>query len=210
MTKIKAIVFDLGKVIFDLSYEQVIAYWAEKANKDYQELLDGFVYNDIFEQYERGELSDAAFRDAVRTIYHLPITDEEFDSGWNNIYLDIFDGINNLLRDLSAQYHVVALSNTNHIHKLVWEVRYADTLQYFEKIFASHEMGCRKPEPQCFHMVLDYLNLAPEATVFVDDHPANIEAANRIGLHTVLVTSFPQMQHDLMQILNKQENTIVE
>ena len=81
MTKIKAIVFDLGKVIFDLSYEQVIAYWAEKANKDYQELLDGFVYNDIFEQYERGELSDAAFRDAVRSFYHLPITDEEFDAG---------------------------------------------------------------------------------------------------------------------------------
>lgn len=71
-------------------------------------------------------------------------------------------------------------------------------------------MGCRKPEPHCFHMVLDYLNLAPEAIVFVDDHPANIEMANRIGLHTILVTSFPQMQHDLMQILNKQENTIVE
>lgn len=210
MHNIKAIVFDLGKVIFDLSYEQVIAYWAEKANKNYQEFLDGFVYNDIFEQYERGELSDATFRDAVRNLYHLPISDEEFDAGWNNIYLDIFDGINDLLRELSAQYHVVALSNTNHIHKLVWEVRYAETLQYFEKIFASHEMGCRKPEIQCFQMVIDYLQLNPQEIVFLDDHPANIEAANNLGLNTVLVTSFQQMQHDLMQILNQQENTIVE
>lgn len=51
------------------------------------------------------------------------------------------------------------------------------------RVFCSAEFGIGKPEPAFFHHCLERLQLAPAAVLFVDDKPANVDAARAIGLH---------------------------
>ena len=50
-------------------------------------------------------------------------------------------------------------------------------------VFCSAEFGIGKPKPAFFHHCLERLQLAPAAALFVDDKPANVDAARAIGLH---------------------------
>ena len=53
-------------------------------------------------------------------------------------------------------------------------------------VVISGEVGLRKPDPAIFTMTTDRLGLAPEACIFVDDHPGHLKAARGVGMKTVL------------------------
>jgi putative hydrolase of the HAD superfamily len=67
----------------------------------------------------------------------------------------------------------------------------------FERVFSSHLIGHRKPEPAAYQVVLDYLQMPPAQTWFFDDNHDNVDAANKMGIHAVLVTSFEKMIDDM-------------
>jgi putative hydrolase of the HAD superfamily len=56
----------------------------------------------------------------------------------------------------------------------------------FDVVVASCEIGIAKPEAEIFLHCVRRLEVAAEEALFVDDHPANIEAAARLGLRTFL------------------------
>jgi putative hydrolase of the HAD superfamily len=58
----------------------------------------------------------------------------------------------------------------------------------FEVIIDSSHEGIRKPNPAIFHLALDRLGgVAADRTVFLDDYPGNITAAEALGMHGILV-----------------------
>lgn len=62
-----------------------------------------------------------------------------------------------------------------------------DTLGVFDRFTAvtySYEVGRAKPDPRIYHRALDALGALPHETLFVDDRPVNVEAAQALGLHT--------------------------
>lgn len=66
-----------------------------------------------------------------------------------------------------------------------WDTaHYADNLRggLFDVVVISGEVGLRKPDPEIFQLTADRLGLPPAACVFVDDHPANVRAAERVGM----------------------------
>jgi epoxide hydrolase-like predicted phosphatase len=65
--------------------------------------------------------------------------------------------------------------------------------ELFEVIIDSSAVGVRKPDPRIFQMALDKLGVTAQDSVFVDDHPGNIRAAEQLGITGVLVgTDRPQ------------------
>jgi epoxide hydrolase-like predicted phosphatase len=59
--------------------------------------------------------------------------------------------------------------------------------ELFEVIIDSSAVGVRKPDPRIFQMALDRLGVTAQDSVFVDDHPGNIRAAEKLGITGVLV-----------------------
>lgn len=199
MTDIKAIIFDLGKVVFDLSFERVFQSWATSSGGKFDDIESRFMFDELFDRFERNEVSPAEFRATVTQRLNLKLSDQDFDNGWCDLYLDVYNDMDNLLVGLKRKYKLIGLTNTNAIHSKVWTVKYADTLQHFEKIFSSHELATRKPERKIFEIVLDYLKSKPEQTLFLDDNQDNINGAKEIGINTILVTSNAQMMKDISQ-----------
>lgn len=59
--------------------------------------------------------------------------------------------------------------------------------RYFEMIVISAEERCTKPARGMFDPALQRLNVQPHEVLFVDDSPALINAADRLGYRAVLV-----------------------
>jgi HAD superfamily hydrolase (TIGR01509 family) len=71
----------------------------------------------------------------------------------------------------------------------------------FKGIVISGEIKMAKPEREIFEYLLRRYALAAADTVFVDDHAPNIEAAQKVGLHTVWFRDAAQCALELEQLL---------
>ena len=58
-------------------------------------------------------------------------------------------------------------------------------LDWFEAIVISGDFGFAKPDPRIFGHLIDRFGLDPSRTLFIDDAPANIDAATALGLRTL-------------------------
>lgn len=195
--KITGLIFDLGGVVFDCSFDRTFDTWATLTGKPAEEIKREFKFSDNFEKFERSEISPRQFMESVSEQLNYKFDYATFEKGWNAIYLNIIRDIDHLLIELKRNYRIVALTNTNSAHALVWPEKYSDNLRHFEKIFSSHEMGIRKPEAKAFQTVLDCLNISAQQTIFLDDKEEYIEGAEQLGINTVLVTSYSQMLNGL-------------
>lgn len=193
MPAYKALVFDLGKVVFDLSFDRVSQAWATAANAPCEAFQNTLKFDALFDQFERNEIAPEAFRTAVNARLGLALTDPHFDAGWSALYMGVYPGVEALLARLRRRYRLVALTNTNALHHRVWPAKYAAALRPFERVFCSHELGARKPEAEAYRPVLDYLQVAPHHVGFLDDHPDNVRGAEALGLQGIVVTSYAQM-----------------
>jgi len=62
----------------------------------------------------------------------------------------------------------------------------------FDDVVDSSEVGVRKPDPAIFVLALERLGgLVPAQVAFLDDHPANVDAATELGLTALLVGENP-------------------
>jgi glucose-1-phosphatase len=66
-----------------------------------------------------------------------------------------------------------------------------------DRAYVSAAFGLRKPDPDVFLRCLERLGVAPEASLFVDDSPANVVGARAAGLHGHDYTSPEAFEADL-------------
>ena len=71
--------------------------------------------------------------------------------------------------------------------------------RWFEAgVFSSRVKQC-KPGRAIFEIAAERFGVAPEELLLIDDHPVNVEAAQKLGWQTVLFTSAAQVRNALVQ-----------
>ena len=70
-------------------------------------------------------------------------------------------------------------------------------LDAFEGIVVSGEVGLTKPDPAVFRLLLGRFNLEPTNCILVDDHLPNVQAAEALGLSTVLFRDAADLHKEL-------------
>ena len=185
---IKNIVFDLGGVLIDLDFKSAINGLQKAGFTNVKEQLQAFDREGIFQKFELGDISADEFRASIRENSNVSLTDEEVDSLWNLMLLEIPREKLELILDLRSKYMVYLLSNTNSIHwdyvcKNAFNYRGFRMDDYFEETFLSYEMHLAKPDKAIFEKMLNDANLLPEETLFIDDSEANCKAAAEVGIH---------------------------
>lgn len=191
---IKNIVFDFGGVIFDLAYEQAVESFRRIGLADADQRLDRYHQRGIFEQLESGLITPDAFRAALEKMCCRALTHDEVLGAWlgyvgGPVDLRRLDAIDDLRR---RGYHTFLLSNTNPYVQQWAESEafcaYRRPLSSFmDKCYTSYQVGIMKPHEGIFlHMLAD-AHLQPAETLFLDDSQANVDAAARLGIQTLLV-----------------------
>lgn len=188
MQKFEAIIFDLGGVIIDLSYQRTAAAFVELGLKNFDDIYSKAKQSNLFDDFEKGIMSEVGFRSELKR--HLPqnTTVTQIDHAWNAMLLDIPVQRVEFIKQVGAKYRIFLLSNTNRIHvkaftKMADEILGANNfLSIFEKSYLSCEMGMRKPDAEIFEKVLSDNNLDRSKTLFIDDSIQHVEGALKIGL----------------------------
>lgn len=62
----------------------------------------------------------------------------------------------------------------------------------------SYQLGIAKPDPAIYHHVLDKLAVPAQETLFIDDKPINIEAAQAVGMKGLVYTTLANLRADLL------------
>lgn len=188
-TDIKNLVIDFGGVLIDLDRRRCVENFKKLGLTDVEKVLDIYHQQDFFQNYEKGLITSAEFREEIRGRIGKPVPDAEIDEAWNSFLVGIPTFKLDLLLELRRNYVVYLLSNTNELH-WQWSCRNAfpykgfSVEDYFEHIYLSFEMKKAKPDTAIFRQVLDETGILPEETLFIDDSEANCRAAETLGIST--------------------------
>ncbi|MGQ0828458.1 MAG: HAD family hydrolase [Bacteroidota bacterium] len=186
----KNIIFDLGGVILNIDYTLLIKAFKNLEIEHFDELYSQAHQIKWFDQYEKGQISSADFRNEIRSFAKKNIPDELIDQAWNSMLLDLPAERLKLLQSFKRTHRTFLLSNTNEIHMkainkyLQKTYGISDLSGCFEKMYLSYEIGMRKPNADIFELVLSENKLMPSETLFIEDSIQHIEAAKKLGIHT--------------------------
>ncbi len=94
--------------------------------------------------------------------------------------VEFFEGAIETISMLANQFILGALTNGNA------DIRRLGLDSYFSFAFSAEEVGAPKPANDLFRRALAHTRTKPGQMIYVGDNPVHdIDAANRVGLHTV-------------------------
>lgn len=188
-TAVKALLFDLGGVVFEFDFAYALAHWAPRSALAPDALRQAFSHDEDYQRHERGELSSAQYFDTLRTKLLLQASDADIEAGWNAIFRSEISQTLDLIAAARHRYPCFAFSNTNRSHHAAWRAAYPRIEATFDRVFVSSDIGLRKPERAAFEHVCREIGLPPTALLFFDDLEENVAGARACGLQAVRVTS---------------------
>lgn len=186
MNHIKHLLFDFGNVLLNLDEHRT---W-----QGLEEILDPKLCEDINEQvffpFECGLISEDSFFNRLQRRSLQVLQGDVYVKIWNAMLLDLPEHRIHFLEKLKSDYNIYLLSNTNitHLRSVQHKIkRTYPTLDFealFNKMYFSHDIHLRKPDPKIFEFVLQDASLLPHECLFIDDKIENIEAAQSLGINS--------------------------
>jgi epoxide hydrolase-like predicted phosphatase len=196
MGRFDAVMWDFGGVFSPSPFTAVdaIAHEREIDPTRFRKAIFGAYDQDgdhPWHRLERGELDVMSARDGIMSEARA----QGFEADPIEIFIRIGEGagIRSEVVELATQvkskgFQTAIVTNNAKEFRERW-VASVPVDEICHEIVDSSEIGIRKPDPRIFEHALDRLGgVDPERAIFVDDYPANVAAANALGLHGVLMS----------------------
>lgn len=200
-----AIFFDLGGVIVDFDHRS-IAHALLGTEAGTRALSSEEAHQWLFHPttglncaFNAGRISPRDFHEAICRKFGLTLPYQRFAKIWSDIFSEN-QGVSQMIHDLSGSFPLYLISNTDPLHFQHIVKQYA-VLQKFEAWVLSYEVGACKPDEKIFLAALDRAGVAPDRSVFIDDIPAYVEAAQDVGFHAIQYTSTWTLKSALSSLL---------
>ncbi len=191
MQKIKQIVFDFGNVLFDINLPAIgMGFEAHLGKADAERLMQKLKDRGIKLGYETGALTTDEFLQQVsNAALPLQLDTKQVRDIWNSIFVGMPAHRFEMLLNLRQRYKVYLLSNINDLH-LRYITAYLEKTygivdfeqRYFDGVYYSHLVRMCKPDLEIYQYLITDAQIEPEETVFFDDLPENIRAAEAVGI----------------------------
>jgi epoxide hydrolase-like predicted phosphatase len=196
---IRAVFFDLGGVIVRTEYQAPRERLAERLNMTYED-INRFVFEtETSRKASVGAISADEHWAAVTRRLGRPASEakairDEFFAG------DMVDrGLLDFVRSLRPRYKTGVISNAwPDLRDYIVRSKFEDA---FDTLVISAEVGVMKPEAKIYQVALEQLRVKANEAVFVDDMPANIEAARALGMQGVLFLNPAEALTELKELL---------
>ena len=206
-TNFETIIFDLGGVLFDIDYKLTSDAFVQLGMKDFDAAYSQAAQSQVFDEFEKGNLSNEVFRNFIRENISSQLKDAEIDAAWNAMLIGMQPVKFNTLKTLKSKLPLYLLSNTNGIHlPKVFEMIAKQTPENslkdsFNHCYFSNQIHLRKPNAEIFELVIQQNNLQPGKTLFIDDSIQHVEGAKKIGLQAFHLTKDWTIEKLFAQIL---------
>jgi glucose-1-phosphatase len=193
---IKAVIFDLGRVIVPFDFRRGYARIEALTGIPLAEIPGRIRHTGLVDRLESGQIDPRDFVRQLSEVLNLHCTYEEFSEIWSSIFLPETLVPDDLLRGIASRYRLVLLSNTNAIHFKMIRENYP-LLRHFHALVLSHEVGAMKPSPLIYAKAVEAAGCLPEECFFTDDIAEYVEGARRYGIDAVQFQSAAQIEGEL-------------
>jgi 2-haloacid dehalogenase len=123
---------------------------------------------------------------------------EAYYGRWEEMLGDLIWDTVDIVDELRAGgVRLLALTNWSHEEFPVARPRMS-FLDHFDGVLVSGEVKLIKPDPAIFELLSERHQVDPAIAVFVDDSPANVATAARLGFDALQFTSSAQLRADLV------------
>lgn len=193
---IRAIIFDIGRVIVRVNVERAMSELAAQTVLTPAELWAAIEKDPRWRDWQEGRLTPHDWYLHLGARLGIALSFEDFCAAWNRA-LDpqpiLQDG---LFMGLARNYRLALLSNTDPIHVAHMESNFSFVSHFPHRVY-SCAAGATKPNPLIFREALQACRAkAPEA-VYIDDIEEYVEAARRLGARGIRFQSGEQLRSEL-------------
>jgi putative hydrolase of the HAD superfamily len=197
---IKGVIFDYGRVLAWTQDQEPRSAWERRLG-----LAPGVLTQTVHNEHswiaaQRGTITIDAHWQAVRTALHL--TPAETAALRAAFYAgDVLNAelVACIDRLRTSGLRVGLLSNFS--ADLRTMLAQHDLLRRFDALAISAEIGVMKPDAAAYRAILAMMHMEAHTCVFIDDVPANVAAAQAVGLHGIVFADNPSCLAALMRLL---------
>jgi FMN phosphatase YigB (HAD superfamily) len=182
--KISAVCFDLGKVLLDFDWTEMLACVARKSPLTPDEIRQRIFTDNEVLGYERGAITTAKFFSHLKKRLEYKGPAKELRTAFNGIFTPLTENIA-LAALLAPHYPLAIISNTNDAHITHAESAYSFFTLFPARIY-SHQVGAMKPQREIYDRAREAVGHPdPTEILFIDDLEANILGAVQLGWQTI-------------------------
>jgi putative hydrolase of the HAD superfamily len=182
MVLIRAVLFDIGGVLWHPKDAPLSDHWAAKCGLS-AKAFDQIVYHSEWgSQALVGNITGEEMWEKIGNKLGLSSAErrECEQEYWTGIWdIDLLD----YCQALKSRYKLGIVSDAESNAREIVRPWVNDTL--FDIIVFSSEVGVCKPDPRIFHSALERLGVDASETVFVDDREKNVNGAKALGIHAI-------------------------
>lgn len=182
--KVKAVVFDLGKVLVDFDYgiaARALALQSKVPAEEIRSLID---QSPLLFRYESADLTTTEFFEQVKRQIGFRGNFDAFATAFANIFTEIpaMTRLHDEIRERRLPTFI--LSNTNEIAITHVRKNFRFFGDFTDYIF-SFEHGALKPQERLYEITEQRSGCAGGEILFFDDKPENVASAAKRGWRTI-------------------------
>ena len=193
---IKAILFDLGRVIVPFEFGRGYARIEALCGVPAGEISGRIRPTGLVEKFECGAIDSHDFVRQFSAVLGLDCSHEEFAEIWSSIFLPETLIPESLLAGLAKNYRLVLVSNTNALHFEMIRNNYP-LLSHFHSLVLSYQVGAMKPSPLIYRRAIEEAGCEPHECFFTADMPAFVAGAREQGIDAVQFESAAHTEAEL-------------
>ncbi|WNO54599.1 HAD family hydrolase [Stakelama saccharophila] len=192
-----AVIFDIGNVLFRwhprFLYERLI---------DDDRALDAFLRDVLTQEWHFQHDAGRPFAETSAELIAEYPDHAELIAAWGPRFSESIGGpvpgMLEIVRELdSAGVPLFALTNFSGEFFPPFRSQWSELFDRFRDIVVSGDERLVKPDPAIYALALDRFALSAGEALFVDDNPANVDAAAKAGIHAVPFTDAAAFRAEL-------------
>ena len=198
---IRAVIFDVGGVLSHHNNFAPLDPWLDRLNMSAEQIIHTVFGNEVAGRATLGQAKVEEVWQFANQRFGLSEVDRQAllvdfwaTMTWDRSLLDF-------IRMLKPAFKTGVLSDA-------WpDARVTNTpitYDLFDVIVYSAEEGIQKPNPEMYRRTLSRLDVMPTESIYVDDSPTKVEAANQLGMHGLLFTGSATIREQISGLLSDQ------
>ena len=190
------IIFDFGNVLVQWHPELIYGnYFGDEAKAWW--FLRHVADMDFRQRIDAGELMDTCIAEQQARYPEYSEAIALYRNCWREMLTDEVPGMRELINELKTKkYEIYGLTNWS-METFPEARNHFGILQMIDRYVVSGAERLVKPDHRLFKVLLDRYHLQAEDCTFVDDNPANVEAARQMGMLGIVFTGADDLRKQL-------------
>lgn len=186
------IIFDFGGVLLDWNPRYLYADYF-KDNAKMEKFLAEIATGEWNAQMDAGKPFAQGVKELSEKYPEWAEAIELYHTGWTKMLKgELADGVELLDRVVADErFKIFGLTNWS-AETFPFAFSHYRFLEFFEGIVVSGEENMIKPDKRIYYTLLERYHLKADECIFIDDNQANIDMANKVGIHGILWEHNPE------------------